>query len=58
MEEIVGIVFKYDTDDYCYWNGFTLTEEEKRIISKIILKHENDGCSVRGTISQIISEIK
>lgn len=54
---ISGIVFKHGNDDYSVWEGFYLTEEEEDAIHQILMKHETEGCSVRGTRKQIAEEI-
>ena len=53
---LVGVLFQHCDDDYALWEGFSLTEEEEEIISNILLKHDAEGCSVRGAYNQIIVE--
>ena len=57
-DRIFGIMFQHGTDDFGYWEGFNLTEEEERIISEILAKHDTEGCSVRGTWKDVIEDIK
>ena len=61
MEEskilICGIIFQHGADDYGLWEGVYLTEEEERIISEILARHDTEGCSIRGTRKEIAKEI-
>lgn len=45
--EIVGFVTQFGEDDYSYWNGFSLTDEEKKQIQEIICRHDTEGYSIR-----------
>ena len=53
---IYGIIFKYGNDDYSLDTGFSLTEEEKKVIMEILQRHETEGGSVRGTQREIAKE--
>ena len=54
---IVGIVIEHDVDDFGYWEGFNLTEDEENAIWNILGRHDTEGCSMRGTREDIIEEI-
>lgn len=61
MEEniyISGIIFCHGNDDYGLWEGFNLTEEEENKIMEILLNHDTEGCSVRGTKKEIAREFE
>ena len=47
--EIAGIVMQYGKDDYSFWDGFSLTSEEKEQIQCVLRCHETEGYSVRGS---------
>ena len=55
--ELVGIVTQFGKNDFSYWEGFSLTEEEKEQIQKIFQRHETEGYSVRGSRNDIAREI-
>lgn len=55
-ENIFGIITRFGEDDFSYWEGFSLSEEEE--IMAILLKHDTEGFSVRGSRSDIACEIK
>lgn len=55
--KISGIIFEHSKDDYGLWEGFYLTEEEENQIMEILIKHDTEGCSVRGTRKEIAEEI-
>ena len=55
---IAGILFRHGNDDYGFWEGFALTEEEEKGIWEIISNHDTEGCSVRGTRKQIAKEME
>lgn len=57
MCRIVGIVMEHGYDDFEYWEGFYLTEDEENLIQNIFSKHEIEGYSVRGSKEDIIKEI-
>ncbi len=44
---ISGIIFEHGQDDFGYWEGFSLTEEEENIISEIFARHDTEGWAVR-----------
>lgn len=56
--KISGIIFEHGDDDYGYWDGFNLTKEEENIIQEILLRHDTEGCSIRGTRKEIAKEIE
>ena len=58
MNRIAGIVIEHGNDDFGYWEGFYLTEEEENAIWDILMRHDTEGCSVRGTRKEIIKEIE
>ena len=49
MCRIVGIVIEHGSNDFGYWEGFYLTEDEENAIWDILRKHDTEGCSIRGT---------
>ena len=55
---IAGILFRHGNDDYGLWEEFSLTEEEENSIWKILVNHDTEGCSVRGTRKQIAKEME
>ena len=55
---IAGIMMEHGNNDFSYWDGFYLTEEEENAIWKILSKHDTEGCSVRGTLEDVIEDIK
>ena len=57
-ENIFGIITKFGEDDFSYWEGFSLSEEEEKQIKTILLKHDTECFSVRGNRSDIFNEIK
>lgn len=54
---ISGIIFEHDNNDFGLWEGFYLTEEEENAIWQILMKHDTEGCSIRGTRKEIAEEI-
>ena len=52
-QEIIGIVMCHGENDYGYWGGFSLTEEEEEQIYEILMRHDTEGCSIRGTRNDI-----
>lgn len=54
---ISGIMFEHGTNDYGFWEGFSLTDEEENQIMEILMRHDTEGCSIRGTRKQIAEEI-
>ena len=56
MIRISGIVLEHGNDDYEYWEGFYLTEDEENIINEILSKHDMEGCSIRGSRKGIVEE--
>ena len=57
MCRIVGIVIEHGSNDFGYWEGFNLTEDEENAIQEILNKHDTEGCSLRGTRKEIAEEI-
>ena len=57
MCRIVGIVIEHGSNDFGYWEGFNLTEDEENQIMEILMKHDTEGCSIRGTRKEIAEEI-
>ena len=57
MCRIVGIVIEHGSNDFGYWEGFYLTEDEENVIWDIFRKHDTGGCSIRGTRKEIAAEI-
>ena len=55
--KISGIIFEHRTNDYGFWEGFALTNEEENQIMRILMKHDTEGYSVRGTRKEILEEI-
>lgn len=55
--EVIGFIIQHGQDDYSYWEGLSLTEEEKNQIKKIFRHHEIEGYSVRGSKRDIIVDI-
>lgn len=54
---ICGIVFEHGENDFGYWDGFSLTEDEENEIMKILQNHDTEGCSIRGSKEEIVKEI-
>lgn len=57
-ENIFGIITRFGEDDFSYWEGFSLSEEEEKQIEAILQKHDTEGFSIRGSRSDIAREIK
>lgn len=57
MTRICGIIFEHGNNDYEYWEGFNLTEDEENAIQEILMRHDTEGCSLRGTRKEIVNEI-
>lgn len=57
MNRIAGIVIEHGDNDFGYWEGFYLTEEEENAIWDILRKHDTEGCSIRGARKEIAEEI-
>ena len=58
MYKIKGILIKNKNNDYSYWEGFSLTEEEEKIIWNVLNNHSTEGGSIRGTKAEVIEEMK
>ena len=54
---ISGIIFEHGKDDYGFWEGFSLTKEEENAICQILMNHDTEGYSIRGTRKEIAEEI-
>lgn len=54
---VVGLVTQYGNNDFSYWEGFSLTDDEKKQIQEILQRHETEGFSVRGSRNDIAREI-
>lgn len=57
MNRIIGIVMEHGDNDFGYWEGFYLTEEEENVVWNILNKYDTEGCSLRGTRKEIAEEI-
>ena len=57
MCRIAGIVIEHGSNDFGYWEGFYLTEDEENEIWNILSNHDTEGCSLRGTRKEIAEEI-
>ncbi len=55
---LTGIITRHGNDDYGLWEGFALTKEEEMDIWAILMCHDTEGCSVRGTRKQIAKEME
>ena len=55
---ISGIIFEHGKDDYGLWEGFNLTEDEENQIMEILMNHDTEGCSIRGTQKEIAEKLK
>ena len=54
--KICGIAFWHGENDYSYWDGFVLSEEEENVIAEILMRHDAEGCSVRGAWESIFRD--
>lgn len=57
MCRIAGVVFEHGNNDFGYWDGFNLTEEEENIVQEILSRHDTEGCSVRGSKKEILEDL-
>lgn len=55
--KVVGFLIQHGHDDYSYWEGFSLTEEEKKQLSNIFLNHDTEGSSVRGRKKDVVRDM-
>lgn len=55
--KVVGFLIQHGHDDYSYWNGFSLTDKEKKQIQEIICRHDTEGYSIRGSKKEILKDI-
>lgn len=55
---ISGIMFEHGTNDYGFWEGFSLTEAEENQIMEILMRHDTEGYSIRGTRKDIVEELE
>ena len=54
---VTGIIFEHGKNDLELWKDFNLTEEEEKEIWNILMRHDTEGCSLRGTCKAIATEI-
>ena len=54
---ICGIMMEHGKDDFGYWEGFNLSEEDEEKIWNILAKYDTEGCSVRGTRKEVLEDI-
>lgn len=55
---ICGIMMQYGNgNDFSFWNGFSLSDEDNETIQKILMKYDTEGCSVRGTWEGVVEDI-
>lgn len=57
MNRIIGIVMEHGDNDFGYWEGFYLTEEEENVVWNILNKYDTEGYSLRGIRKEIAEEI-
>ena len=57
MCRIAGIALEHGSNDFGYWRGFYLTQDDESAIWDILRKHDTEGCSIRGTRKEIAEEI-
>ena len=55
--KIVGIVFEHSDKTVSCWDGFNLTDDDQETIGVVLLKHETEGYSVRGTLNDVLNEL-
>lgn len=55
---ITGILFSHGENDLELWEGFDLTEEEETEIWNILMRHDTEGSSIRGTRNEIVKELE
>ena len=55
---ITGIIFRHEENDFELWEGFNLTEEEETEIWNILMRHNTEGYSIRGTRKEIANELE
>lgn len=55
---IDAIIFKLNSKEFELWEEFSLTDEEREIISNILNNHVNEGMSFAGTKKEIADYIK
>lgn len=55
--EVIGFIIQHGQDDYSYWNGFSLTDKEKKQIQEIISRHDTEGYSIRGAKKEILKDM-
>lgn len=48
---------EHGDNDFGYWEGFYLTEEEENVVWNILNKYDTEGYSLRGTRKEIAEEI-
>lgn len=55
--KIVGIMFEHSDKTVSYWDGFSLAENDQKIIGTVLSKYDTEGCSVRGTLDDVLNEL-
>lgn len=53
---MITLVTKHGADDYDVW--FAEIPENEPLWQELLEKYENTGCSVRGTLADVMTEIK
>ena len=54
---ICGIMMEHGTNDFGFWEGFNLSEEDENMIYNILAKYDTEGYSVRGTRKEVLEDI-
>lgn len=54
---LAGVMFEHGKDDFGFWEGFALSDAEENIVYQILVKHDTEGCSVRGTKKEILEDM-
>ena len=55
--KICGIMIEHGANDFGYWEGFNLSEEDEEKIWNILAKYDTEGYSVRGTRKEVLKDI-
>lgn len=53
MKDAVGMIFKHGEDDYEFWQF-----DSPKNLQEFLAENELDGCSTRGTLKQIMEDIR
>lgn len=56
--KISAVILKHGKGDFELWHGFSLAPEDEARIQKILSRYETEGCSVRGSKTDISKEIQ